>query len=167
MAKVLSFNHVDTPISGVTTNQVNLALVNFGADFRVEKMASDEVVITNLRSPLGDPERFRHAYSTVANVYKNTEIEPALRSQNTRGVRLLIQHTDIASVVDAADPTFLVKVPFKANLTLEIPANEYVTATNVKDYMLRSLTGMFETGSNTSARLEAELRGSLLPIDMK
>lgn len=167
MAKVLSFNHVDTPISGVTTNPVPVGLVNFGADFRVERQTADEVVMTNMRSPLGDPEKFRHAFSVVNNVYSGTPIEPALRSQNVKGVRLLIQHTDIASVTDSGDATFMAKLPFKVNITLEIPANEYVTATNAKDFLLRTIAGAFETGSNTAARLEAELRGSMLPADLK
>lgn len=167
MAKVLSFNHTDTPISGVTTNPVQVGLVNFGADFRVERITADEAVLTNMRSPLGDPEKFRHAFSTVTNVYSGTPIEPALRSQNTRGVRLLIQHTDIASITDSGDATFSMKVPFKVNITLETPANEYVTADHALSFLLRSIAGVLETGSNTAARLNAELRGSLLPADLK
>lgn len=167
MAKVLSFNHVDTPISGVTTNPIPVGLVNFGADFRIESSTANEAVLTNMRSPLGDPEKFRHAFSTVANVYSGTPIEPALRSQNTRGVRLLVQHTDIASVTDSSDSTFSMKVPFKVNITVEAPANEYVTATVVRDFVWRTLAGLLETGSNTADRLNAELRGSQLPADLK
>lgn len=167
MAKVLSFVHTDTPISGVTSNTVDLPLVNFGADFRVESNQANELILTNLRSPLGDPEKFRSAFSVVSNIYKNTDIEPSSRSQNPRGVSLLLQHTDIASVTDSTDATFLQKKPFEAHIVVKVPADEVVTADIVKGFLLRTICAAFESGSNTSARLNAELRGSLLPADMK
>lgn len=167
MAKSLAFNHTDTAISGVSSNTIDLPLVNFGADFVKEVNTANELVLTNMRSPLGDPEKFRQAYTTVRDVYKGTDIEPSLRSQNPRGVQILLQHTDIASVTDSADATFLQKVPFKVHFVLTIPANEYVTAEIAEAVLRRSLVAAYESGLHSSARLAALLRGSLSPADLK
>lgn len=167
MAKSLAFNHTDTAISGVSSNPIEIPLVNFGADFVKEVNTANELVLTNMRSPLGDPEKFRHAFSIVSDVYKGTDIEPSMRSQNKKGVSLLLQHTDIASVTDSADASFLQKIPFKVHFVLTIPANEYVTADVAELVLRRSIAAAYESGLHTSARMAALLRGSLTPADLK
>lgn len=166
MARQVAFNHVDTAISGVTTNSTAIGLVNFGADFRVERKTADEAVLTNMRSPLGSPEKFRTAYSVVADVYKNTGIEPGVQSQTKRGVSVLNQHTDIAAVTDTTDVTVHVDLPFSASIVFKIPMSPDVTDAIILTYIQRTLAALFETGQNTAARLGALARGGLLPLDV-
>lgn len=167
MAKQISFNHIDTAISGVTSNTTPIGLVNFGADWRTESKTADEVVMTNMRSPIGMPERIRVRYSRVADIYKDSNIEPSNRAQSRSGLSVFIQHTDISSVTDTVDATFLVQMPFSEQVTIKVPCNEYVTDTFVLAYLQRSLAAWFETGDHTALRLSALLRGGLLPVDMK
>jgi hypothetical protein len=167
MAKVVTFNHTDTAISGSPTNATNFGLINYVADWRVESKSATEAVIVNMRSPIGTPERFRFASGVMPDVFVSSGIEAGSRTQTKRGVSILVQHTDIASVTDTVDATFAQQMPFSMNIVLKIPANEYVTGQMALDYMKRSLAGLFETGLATSARLDALLRGSVLPVDMK
>lgn len=167
MSKVVTYNHTDTAISGVSANPLNIGLVNWGADHRVEKNLANELILTNMKSPIGAPEKFRYAWSTIADVYKGTEIEVSYRSLSKKGIQLLCQHTDILTVTDSVDATFEEQKPIKCNITITYPADTIMTAALAKDLLSRTISGLFETGVVTDARIGALLRGSLLPADLK
>lgn len=167
MAKQISFIPTDTPISGVTTNPINLGLVNFGADFVSKDNSSNgEALITNVRMPVGLPENFRFASSRVEDVYKSSTIEPSYRSQSKAGVKVLVQNTDVLKETDTTDATYEVFLPFGMTITVTVPARETVTAVVVEQYVRRGLAGLYETGDNGETRLGALLRGSLTPSDI-
>lgn len=168
MAKQLSFVSVDTPISGVTTNSINLELVNFGADF-VEKTDSKkgEVIITNTKAPVSAPEAFRFAVSNVEDAYRGSSVEPSMRAITKRGVSILVQHTIILKETDTVDATYEAYVPVKVHTVLTYPNVESLTANIAEKLFRRHAAGLYQTGSNNSARIGALLRGSLLPSDVK
>lgn len=167
MAKQLSYGYTDTPVSGVTTLTLPRSVVNFGADYRVREDEPDNAVLTNLTAPQGQPERFRWGYSEVADVYKGTDIEPALRTQMKRGVQVLCQLTETWNVTDTEDATYNVALPVSAHIVLKIPNSTVITAANVEYLVGRLVSGLFETGSTTDERLVALLRGSLIPPSNK
>lgn len=167
MAKVLSFVTTDTPISGVTTNPIEIAKVNFGADF-VEKVspAKGEVLLTNTTAPLGLSETYRYAIQPIADVYKGSEIEPSLRTAGKRGLSLVIQHNCVLRETDPSDPTYERYVPASAHTVLKIASTESMTADKALGLFQRLLAPFFETGAHTSARLGQLVRGVLKPSDV-
>lgn len=166
MAKVLSFPYTDTPIPDVTTNETSIGLVNFDLDWKTEKLGPTEYVMTNLKSPIGYPERFRIHWSAPNTLYQGTGIEPSMRSQSSRMVSLLIQHECVATITDTVDLTYQVDVPCKSNIVLKVGMIPEMTGAIALGLVQRNLAGLFDTGVNTSARLDALLRGSLKPANV-
>lgn len=166
MAKSVNKNYTDTPVSGVTSLSLPISVVNFGKDFRVKVNEPQEVIITNLTSPIDRPEKFRFAMSDIKDIYKNSGIDPNLFSPSKRGVSVLVQLTDTYTVTDSADPTHEVALPLEAHLVLKVPANEAVTTQMIVDFIGRLASGFFETGAVNPNRVKSLCRGSLLPADM-
>lgn len=168
MAKQLSFIQVDTPISGVTSNELAIELVNFGADF-VEKTNSKkgEVIITNVKAPIAAPENFRYAVSDVTDVYGKSKIDPSYRALSKAGKSLLIQNTLVLKETDSTDPTYEALVPFEIHLVATYPTVESLTDALVLKVVRRFLAGLLLTGQNGPDRLVQILRGRLVPPDVK
>lgn len=166
MAKIVSVGYTDTPISGVTSLAFPRGLVNFGADYRVKSDTANEAIITNLTSPVDRPEKFRISYSDVSNIYTGTDIDPSVFAPSKRGVSVLCQLTETLSVSDSTDAAFRVDLPISAHIVLKVPASEYLTADMLQTVMGRLVSGVYETGSLTTTRIQAIIRGSLLPTDL-
>lgn len=166
MSKVVSVNHTDTPISGVTSLELARGLVNYGADFVAKQDSPDTVIVTNLTSPLTYPERFRFSAQEVANVYQGTGVDPTFYSPSKKGVSIVAQLNEIWTVTDSADATYNVALPVQAHIVLKIPNNENITPAMVETLLGRVVSGLYETGSESTTRLQAMLRGSLKPSDI-
>lgn len=167
MAKTVNVGYTDTPISGVTSLEFPRGLVNFAADFRKKSTTAQESILTNLTSPVDRPEKFRISYSDVANVYSGTDIDASVYAPSKKGVSVLIQLTEILSVTDSVDATFRVDLPISAHVVLKVPASEYLTSAMVQTFLGRLVSGLYDTGSLTTDRINAILRGSLTPGDVK
>lgn len=163
MAKTLSVNYTDTTLTGGTAVSLKLPQLNYGADFRVTRDSAGEAIVTNLTSPLDAPERFRWAHNTVADVYKNTGIDPTLYYPNRKGTQILCQLTDVYSVTDSAAPDYLAMLPVEAHLVLKVPNNELITPQLAEQIIARMLAGLYETDAGQYTRMSALLRGALLP----
>lgn len=167
MAKVLSFVSTDTPISGVTTNPIEIEKVNFGADF-VEKISSkNEIVITNTTAPVGLAETFRFAIQPIEDIYRGSDIESSLRSNAKRGVSILVQHTYVMRETDSTDATYERLVPVTAHTVLKFPNSESLTAVIAEKSFRRHLAGWYLTGAHGTERISQLIRGVLLPSDVK
>lgn len=167
MAKQLSVNYTDTAISGATAVQLTLPTLNYNADFRVREDEPNEAIITNLTSPIDQPERFRTAHSDVADVYRNTGIDPTMYYASRRGTQILAQLTDVYKVTDSADASYEALLPVSAHLVLKVPNNDLITDTLAITVLERLLACLYETtGTETSTRIAALLRGALLPSSL-
>lgn len=167
MAKVITQGYTDTPIEGVPSLSFSRGLLNFKEDFRVKlNNSGKEVILTNITSPIGKPENIRIAYSEVANVFSGTGIEPTAYTPSKRGVNLLVQVTNVLSVTDDTDADFRVDLPISCHAVIKIPASEYITSEQIKIEIGRLLSSLYDTGSLNDSRLEAILRGSLVPTEL-
>lgn len=166
MAKTVSFNYTDTAISGVSVLPLNRGLVNFGADFKVKQDEPDEAIVTNLTSPLSFPEKFRFGATEVNDVYKGAGIDPSYNAPSKRGVSILGQLTEVWTVNDSADASFQVALPVSAHIVVKVPKNENITPAMVQTLVARCISAFYETGSASTDRIGAMLRGSLLPSDL-
>lgn len=163
MAKVLNVNYKDTPVTGGTTVELQLPQLNYKSDFRVTKDDPSEAIIANLTSPLDQPERLRFAHNNVADVYRNTGIDPTLYWPSRRGTQILCQLTDVYSVTDAEAPSYMALLPLSAHLVIKVPNNDLISPQIVENLFERMLAGLYETTDGQYTRLQAMLRGALLP----
>lgn len=167
MSKVISTGFTDTPVQGVTALTFPRAVLNLGADFRVKSnQPGKEVVLTNISSPVDRPEKIRIAYTDISNVYNGTNIDASVYAPTKRGVSILVQVTETLSVTDDKDPDYRVDLPVSYHLVVKVPASEYISAARIQDGLGRLLSGLFDTGVSTTSRLEAILRGSLVPTGL-
>lgn len=166
MTKSLAQNHTDTAVSGVTSLNLPISVLNYAADFRVKSDEPGEAIITNLTSPIDCPEQLRFCMSDVKDIYKSSGIDASLWAPSKRGVTILTQLTDVWTVTDSTDSSYRVDLPIEGHLVLKIPANELVTADMIKAFAGRVCSGLFNTGVIDSDRLKSMIRGSLLPKDL-
>lgn len=167
MAKILSKGYTDTAVSGVSNLTFPRAILNFGADFRLKSQTgANEVVLTNITSPVDRAEEVKIGYTTVQNVYTGTGIEPSVAAPTKKGVSILAKVTNVLTVTDAASPEYRVDLPISCHVVIKVPSSEHVTAAIVQEELGRLVSSLFDTGSTSTTRLEAILRGSLLPSDL-
>jgi hypothetical protein len=167
MTKEIKASYQDTAVSGVTSLTFPRAVLNIKEDFRVKSnTAGKEVIMTNITAPIDRPENIRLAYSEVANIYNGTGIEPSVSAPTKRGVSVLAQITDVISVTDTTDADFRIDLPLSAHLVLKVPSSEYITSAQVTAAVGRLLSSLFDTGSTSGSRLEAVLRGALVPTEL-
>lgn len=165
MAKTVSVNYTDT--AGGAAHGITIPSVNFGADFRIQKQTPSEVVISNMTSPMGYPEKVRFAASEVTDVYSGTTVDSALYAPSRKGVSFLCQLTDTYTVSDGTDPTYEVALPMEAHLVCKVPSNSNVTAAMVATFLSRLVATLFETDDTTMTnRVDALLHMSPGPTDL-
>lgn len=167
MTTVVTKGYTDTPVEGVTALTLDRAVLNFAKDYRVKSNdAGKEVVLTNLSSPIDRPEKIRIAYSEIANVYTGTGIDPSVSSPTKRGVSVLVQLTNVLTVTDSVDPSYRRDYPLSIHAVIKVPSSEFITADVIEENLGRLMSGLFDTGSIDTSRLESILRGSLVPSDL-
>jgi len=167
MSKVKSYGYTDTPVEGVSTLTFPRAVLNFSTDFRVKSNQSGkEVILTNITSPIDQPEKIRLCYSEIANIYGGTGIEASVFSPTKKGVSILAQLTDVISITDSVDADYRIDLPVSYHVVMKIPANSNITADDVQTGLGRLLSCLFDTGDTSSSRLEAILRGSLVSSEL-
>lgn len=167
MAKVKNSGYTDTPIEGVSALDFPRGLLNFGSDFRIKStVPGKEVILTNITSPVDRPEKVRLGYTEVANVYNGSGVEPSVLAPTKRGTQILAQLTDVLSVTDDTDPDYRIDLPVSFHLVIKVPASEHITAADVETGLGRLLSCLFDSGAVTTSRLEAILRGALVPSEL-
>lgn len=167
MAKVKSTGYSDTPIDGVSSLTFPRGLVNIKTDFRViANNAGKEVVLTNITCPPDRPEKIRIGYTSIANAYSNTGVEASVLAPTKKGTQILAQVTEVISVTDDTDSTYRIDLPVSYHLVIKVPTSEYISASDVQTGVGRLLSSLFDTGVSTTSRLEAILRGALVPTEV-
>lgn len=165
MSKSVDLNHVDTGVEGVTALTLSKGIINWGEDFRVKSQDKTSVVLTNLTSPLDKPETFRVAVSDVTDIYKGMGIDPAQYGPTRKGKSLLCGLNSIYTVTDSVTGASY-DVPLKCHVVITAPNDAVITLAMLEAHLGRMLAGIYESGSATTGRLGALLRGSLLPSDL-
>ena len=165
MSKSLNLNVVDSGVSGVTTLVLDKSIINFGNDFRVKTQSANELILTNMTSPLGKGETYRLLVNPVKDIYKNAGIDPVLYAASRRGVSVVNSLHSVYTVTESTTGVTY-DLPISGQIILKIPSDPLITPAITEDFLGRVLAGLYESGSATTARLSAVLRGSLKPIDL-
>lgn len=165
MSKSVDLNHVDTEVEGVSTLTLAKGIINWGVDYRVKSQDAKSLILTNLTSPLDKPETFRVAVSDVTDIYKGAGIDPAQYGPSRKGKSLLCGLNSVYSVTDSVTGV-VYDLPIKCHVVLTTPNDAVITPAMIEAFLGRMLAGLYESGSATTGRLVAMLRGSLLPSDL-
>lgn len=149
---------------GYPAATTNLTLPIPSVDFTAAKFATTEegvnkVVLTNLASPVDQPETARIERQHVANVYTGTNIPRTLWATSTRGFSLVGQVNDIWRITNTGDPTFMLDLPVSAHWVLKCPSTPYLTVAQLTATLTRSISLIGENGKN----LNEYLRGAVRP----
>lgn len=153
----------DTPIDGVTAPQLTLPLLNYKADYRVKSESSKEAIITNITTPLDQPESIRFGISEIANIYSKSGINTDLISGPMKGINVLTQINEVIKVTDSANAAFSQYLPMSAHLVLKIPQSGYITEAVVNTFIKRLIATLYENGVSIIPSLT---RGVLLPRNL-
>lgn len=163
MAKLLNKGPVTTAETALVTSAVGF---DFAGNFSVKSNVPGEAKIVNMTTPIDRPEALRFAYSEVSDVYNNTSIDPSVYASSRKGVQLLVQLTDVYSLTDDVDPEYRVDLPVSAHLVIKVPACEYISDSDILDLTNRLIGGLYDGQVVNSTRIQALLRGSLVPASM-
>lgn len=168
MSYVVTHNTgTDTPISGVSSLNLPRAILNFGADWRIQKeVPGEELILVNMNSPVAYQETARFAVERVSDIYKNSGITSNLYSPVRTGHRILFSLREVWTETDTADATWLVALPVYGTKSWTIPDDPGITATDILTFLSRETSLAFESGSTTGDRIVAFMRGALAPTDI-
>lgn len=139
--------------------------MDWSSNWAVKKDAGSELVLANKVATYGYPNNIRIAVSDVADVYKGTSIDKSLYLPNRAGVSILSQATQVWTLTDSADTSYLAALPISAHLVLKLPQSEFITAGDVLSTVIGQLAGSLNDAGTgfTSARLAALMRGIKTP----
>lgn len=167
MSRQISYNYTDSGVSGVASLEKDIAILNYGSDYRVKSDDPGECVITNITSPIDRPETFRFGTRIIADVYRNQGVDSAYYAPSRKGIAIVVNLSDILKYSDSADSTFKDQyIPISGHIVLNVPAHEAVTASIVSSFVGRLVAGLYGSGSLTDDRLKSIMRESLVPTDM-
>lgn len=164
MSIIINKGYTDTFYEGTPT--LTRGKLNFARDFRVKKDSGGELLLANLTSPLDRGEQIMLTHNTIKNVYDKTDIDPSVYAPSRRGVALYAKIQDTFEVTDSSDAEFCQHLPLKASLSITVPASAHITAADIEVLVGRLVSTLYDTGSVTTERLNALLRGSLKPSDL-
>lgn len=148
---------------------VNIPDLDYNKDFAVTKDESDTVVITNVTSPIDQPETIRWSYQNVNDVYRNTGIDPSMTATTKRGVSIVGQVNDVMRVTTDEESGCCgvsYDLPLEAHVVIKVPLNQNVTSDVALALVKRAFATLFSTGSVTSQRIGQLLRDALKPAEM-
>lgn len=165
MATTTSLGYTDK-IS--TPKQIAIPDLDYEHDFAIAKDDADTVVLTNVTSPVDQPELIRFGYQNVNNVYTGTGIDPSFVATTKRGVSLVAQVNDIMRVTTDGDGCCgqVYDLPLQAHVVLKLPLNQNITADVALALAKRAFSALFATGTVTSARIGQLMRHALKPSEM-
>lgn len=165
MAKTLSFNRTDTGVEGVSTLTLDKGIINWGADFRVKSQDATSITLTNMTSPIDKPEVFKISVQPVKDVYKGSLVDPGMYGPYRKGTSLLGRLDGVFTVEDSVLGTSYDEA-IEAHIVIKTSNNPLITPAIVEDFVGRALAAFYESGSASTSRIAAILRGSLKPTDL-
>lgn len=153
------------------TKNIAVPQLSYSSDYSIKNETASEVVLTNVTSPLDQPELIRFAENPIRDIYKNSNVDPAARSAATQGVSLLVQNIPILRVTPADSSNCCnmgyLDFPIPIHTVVQAPLSPYVSLDNIYAALLRHFASFFGEGADvTNARLGALLRGALKPASM-
>jgi hypothetical protein len=158
MALSLS-THEPTEASSATES---VPKISWATEYRAKSVSNGEAILESFATPLGSPSAFKANYRTVQNIYRDSPISQNARSASTKGINLYFQNTETWDVTDSVDLTYNVKLPVSCSISITIPENALITASEVRALINRTYGFTYDS----TDRLATLIRGALVPTNL-
>lgn len=155
-----NFGITDTAISGVTAPSITLPVINYPIDYRVKVDGPKDVIITNVTTPLDQPESVRYGYSDISDIYKNAGLNTDQVIGSKNGLSVLTQLNTTLKVTDDTGATVLGYLPITAHLVVKVPKSGYITDAILQSVVSRLVATCYSDGKFNLMTLS---RGAITP----
>jgi hypothetical protein len=151
-----SYDTTQTSSGGATIGTIKWA------DYSVLLSSPQELILVNTKRPRTMPETFKTGSKPIKDVYAGSSINAANRALDRSGTVFVVQNkqTFLRTEAGLAD----VYLPVQCTITVSVPNDALVTATVTKNAILRALQGLFNSGTDSNARIDAILHGAYQPV---
>lgn len=126
---------------------------------------ADEVTYTSTSAPLGRPLTLNFGRRIVSNVYTNSSVQPAFRTAQAQGIKILVNLSSVASVTSDTESgvmaSFRRDYPVTSRLTITVPAIDLLTGDDLLRIVEFHLGACFN-GAVNATRLTELARGALV-----
>lgn len=122
------------------------------ASYVASREAPGETVYANTNAAIDQPNNIRLAVSTVADLFKGTNIPYRADAQLPSGLSMLAQVTETWKIDDAADALASIYFPASAHIVIRVPSHELVTSTEVANLVRRLLGVVLLDADDTLAQ---------------
>lgn len=159
MAKTTSWGYTDG-----TPKNLPIADIDWAGNFGAVDLTARQTVVTNVTSPVDQPEKVTFSTRPVKDIYASSNINPAFRDVRSDGLSAVTILEEVLSVTDSANPLYRVDFPVKVTLTLTAPVSGSMTEANLLHAVTRAVGCMFDKSSVTGARVAELYRGVTNPL---
>lgn len=123
----------------------------------------NSVVVEAKASSYDRPERWTFGATPIRDIYRNQDVAVSAKPVTSRGVQVLVKYNGFVSIEDSADPDYLKLIPVSAHTVVQVPINQYISASDILMILRRQTGALFEDTSATSARIDELIRSALRP----
>lgn len=159
MAKTTSWGYTDG-----TPKSLPIADIDWASNFGAVDLTARQTIVTNVTSPVDQPEKVTFSTRSVKDIYGSSNINPAFRDVRSDGLSVVTILEDVLSVTDTEDSTYRVDFPVKVTLTITAPVSGYMTGDALLHAATRAIGATFDHGSVTGTRLAELYRGVTNPL---
>lgn len=157
-----SFGYKDTELTGVSAPEVPVTNLNYTADYRVVRSGNGECILTNIQTPIDQPETIRVAYKKVNDVFAGSNLNKLQAAAiDKTGVQILVQ--DCASLKQTNADGSSVTVPVSLHLVAKIPTGIEIDQSIITGQLSRLLGVLYEDGGS---RVSSLVKGAIIPKNL-
>lgn len=163
MAITKSWGYAEDSSSAYSVKRPN---PKYKEDFAIYEDEAGKTVLTNLTSPMDQPETVRYQYQHVANIYNGSDVDPSFWSQNKNGYSVVVDVKNNLRVTDSEAGKEII-YPVKAHLVFSAPKSQHITAGEIEHVISRILG--FLSSTDTEAlddHINSLMRSATRPAEM-
>lgn len=164
MAKQLTFGFTQ---EAAATRKIDVPTLALSTDYAVTKNDQMDVYVSNLTSPTDQPETLRYGSKSIQNIYNNSGIDPSFYATSKRGLSIVSELFEVASITDTDDPSFRIDYPIQTHVVIKVPVSQYVNANDVLTILLRNVSMLFQQSNSTSTRISELMHGAMVPSELR
>jgi hypothetical protein len=169
MSRGIQYNITPAPTVNPRTAKLALDFIDFSANGAYVKTVDEPemCVLSHINSPVDAPTSLSFMRSTVKNVYSNRTISEANQAANKAGIKNVVKLDTVLTLVDTADASYRVDIPFSASISFTSGIDPLVTDDvifNLLSYAISASYSDAKTATTVSSANIARLRrGAMVP----
>lgn len=164
MAITANFGFNDTTNSSAAQPALNPTVLNYGSDYRVISDDDSSCLITNIKTPVDQPDTIRVATQDVANIYSNTSLKANQISAARQGVSVVLQENSVYKVIDTDLPLAATYLPVSMHLVLKVPTGYSIPEADLISQIKRLLGALYE--EDGTFRIQTLVKGAVKPKNL-